>query len=36
MSERSGTASESFDDGSDDNVVLATALVIIEEDIESA
>ena len=31
-----GITSASFDDSSDDNVALSTALVIIEEDIESA
>ncbi|MGH3815505.1 MAG: hypothetical protein ACRDUV_24150 [Pseudonocardiaceae bacterium] len=37
MSERSGTASASYDDSSDDNVASATALVVvIEQRIEPA
>jgi hypothetical protein len=37
VSERSGTASGSFDDSFDDNVALATALVVtVKQDIEFA
>jgi hypothetical protein len=37
VSERSGTASASFDDSSDDNVASFTALVIVfEQDVEPA